>query len=136
MRTSRRSESCPGAVATRAPRVLGLLTLGYGAFTLARPRSLVRAADLEPRGAQLSRSGRALGGVVGARDLLSGASMVLAPAGGPLRAAVLARVACDLSDAAAFGGAVPPRSRAKVVAVAAGWGILCATSLRGAGGPR
>jgi hypothetical protein len=115
------------------PRTLGLLTLGYGAYTLARPESLVHAADLAPRGEDVSRSGRTLGRLVGARDLLSGVAMLVAPAGLPLRAAVTARVACDASDVVGFGLSVPPRSRVKVVAVAAGWGLLCATSFRSAG---
>lgn len=111
------------------PRTLGLLTLGYGAYTLAKPESLVCAAGLEPRGRPISRSGRTLGRSIGVRDMLSGAAMVLAPTGVPLRTAIAARVACDASDVVGFGLSVPPQSRAKVVAVAAGWGILCATSL-------
>jgi hypothetical protein len=71
--------------------------------------------------------------LVGARDTVSGLAMLVAPAGPALQAAVLARVACDASDVVAFGVAVPAESRAKVVAVAAGWGLLCATSLRAAG---
>ena len=113
----------------RFPRTLGLLTLGYGGYTLLRPTSLVRAAGLERRPQPVSRSGRTLGRLIGARDTLSGAAMLFAPAGDPLRAAVLARVACDASDVVGFGLSVPARSRAKVIAVAAGWGVLCASSL-------
>jgi hypothetical protein len=110
------------------PRLLGLLTLGYGAYTAARPQSLVHAAELEPRRQPLSRSGEVLGAVIGARDLLSGLAMVVAPAGIPLQAAVAARVAFDLSDVVGFGLASPTRARAKVVGIAAGWGLLCAAS--------
>ena len=113
--------------------MLGLLTLAYGVFTASRPASLLGVAGLEPRGVEPSRSGRALGTLVGARDTVSGLAMLVAPAGPALQAAVLARVACDASDVVAFGVAVPAESRAKVVAVAAGWGLLCATSLRAAG---
>lgn len=115
------------------PRTLGLLTLGYGIFTATRPDSLLAVAGLEPRDAVPSSSGRALGTLVGARDTLSGLAMLLAPAGPSLQAAVLARVACDASDVVGFGVGVPAGSKAKVVAVAAGWGLLCATSLRAAG---
>ena len=114
------------------PRVLGALTAAYGAYTLVRPQSLARAAGLlQDRPA--SPATRNLGWAIGARDLVSGASMVLAPPGAPLRAAVVARVACDAGDAIGFGLAVPRSSRVKVIAVAAGWGLICAAALRGTG---
>ena len=113
------------------PRVLGLLTLGYGAYTAARPESLIRAAGLTDEPSNC-RSGRVLGTVIGVRDLLSGIAMLVAPAGRPLQAAVVARVACDLSDMAGFGLAGPPRTRAKVAGIAAGWGLLCASSFTAA----
>ena len=118
------------------PRILGWLTLGYGAYTLARPSSLVHAAGLEPRRSPVSRQGRALGRVIGGRDLLSGLAMVLAPAGTPLRAAVAVRVLADTVDVVGFGTSVPQQYRARVIAVAAGWGVLCATSLPAAGRQR
>jgi hypothetical protein len=118
------------------PRILGLLTLGYGAYTLARPDSLVHAAGLEARGGGVSRSGRTLGRVIGARDVLSGTAMMLAPDGPLLRAAILARTACDGSDVVGFGLSVPGTSRAKVVSIAAGWGALCASSLLATGRTR
>jgi hypothetical protein len=115
------------------PRVLGWLTLGYGAYTLARPGSLARVAGLEPGHASPSRSALTLGRVIGTRDLLSGLAMVLAHSGAPLRAAVVARVACDAADVVGFGASVPPRHRPKVVVFAGGWGLLCAASLPFAG---
>jgi hypothetical protein len=115
---------------TRAfPRILGWLTLGYGAYTAARPQSLVHAAGLEPPRSRVSRPGRALARVIGARDLLSGLAMVLAPSGAPLRAAVAVRVLSDTVDVVGFGTSVPPRYRTRVIGVAAGWGALCAASL-------
>lgn len=118
------------------PRVLGWLTLGYGAYTLARPSSLARVAGLESGTAAPSRSALTLGRVVGTRDLLSGLAMVLARSGAPLRAAVVARVACDAVDVVGFGLSAPPRYRPKVVAVAGGWGLLCAASLSRTGAGR
>ena len=106
----------------RLPRILGLLTAGYGLWSLAR-----LTAGLEQQGA-LTPTGAALGRVVGVRDTSSGAAMLLAPAGTPRRAAVAVRVLCDLSDAVALGTTVPSRSRAKVLAVTLGWAALCAAS--------
>ncbi|MEV0804645.1 hypothetical protein AB0I34_43625 [Kribbella sp. NPDC050281] len=109
------------------PRLLGLLTLGYGAYTAVRPESLVRAAGLADE-RPIDRSGRVLGTVIGVRDVLSGTAMLIAPAGRPLQAAVIARVACDLTDVAGFGLAGSPRSRGKVVGIAGAWGLLCAAA--------
>src|SRR5262249_19609857 len=100
------------------PRALGWLTLGYGAYTLARPQSLVHAAGPGPGPGPVSRRGRLLGMAVGARDLLSGLAMVTAVPGTPLRIAVAARVACDAGDVIGFAGAVPPRYRPRVLAAA------------------
>ena len=83
-----------------------------------------RTADGKP---DLSGLWRGAGGQPG------GAAAPAAPAGAPLRAAVAVRVACDASDVVAFGLAVPPHMRIKLLAVAGGWGALCATSLPAAG---
>jgi hypothetical protein len=115
------------------PRVLGALTLAYGAYTLARPQSLVRAAGLERTPDTVTRTGLTLGRVIGARDVLSGLAMTLASPGAPLRSAVLVRVACDASDVVGFGASVTSRDRAKVLIAATGWGLLCAASLPAAG---
>jgi hypothetical protein len=118
------------------PRVLGWLTLGYGAYTLLRPDSLAHAAGLEPRDGPTTRSGTALARVIGMRDIISGAAMVAARPGLPLRAAVVARAACDTSDLVGLGLTVPPGSRSKVIAVTAGWGLLNAASLLTTRSPR
>lgn len=118
------------------PRVLGMLTAGYGLFTLSRPASLVHAAGLEAQERPVTRTGQALGRVVGVRDLLSGLAMVIAQPGTPMQTAVAARVAFDVGDLIGFGLAAPPRSRAKVVAVTTGWALLCASSWPAAGEPQ
>jgi hypothetical protein len=118
------------------PRVLGVLTAGYGAFTLARPQSLARVAGLVTPDRPASHGTRNLGRAIGARDLLSGAALILAPPGTALRAALAVRVACDAGDAFGFGVAVPPSSRAKVIAIAAGWGLICMSAFPAAGRPR
>ena len=115
------------------PRVLGALTAAYGMYTLARPHSLARAAGLVTPGRPASSSTRTLGWVIGARDLVSGAAVMLAPSGVALRTALAVRVACDAGDAIGFGVAVPASSRAKVIAVAAGWGLICAAAFLATG---
>ena len=118
------------------PRILGALTAAYGAYTFARPHSLMRIAGLEPPDLPVSQQRKALGRAIGARDLASGASMMLTPAGMAMQGAIMARVACDLGDAIGFGLAVPPQFRFRVVAVAAGWGLLCAAAFPSAGRAR
>ena len=118
------------------PRLLGGLTAVYGAYTFARPHSLMRAVGLEPRDLPGSQQRPGLGRAIGARDLVSGASMMLAPAGTALQAAIMARVACDVGDTIGFGLAAPPRLRFRVVAVTAGWGLLCASAFPAAGRAR
>jgi hypothetical protein len=117
------------------PQSLGALTAAYGVYTLARPQSLARVAGLVTPDRPASRATRNLGWAIGTRDLLSGAAMMLAPPGTALRAALAVRVACDAGDAIGFGVAVPRSSRAKVIAVAAGWGLICASAFRATGGP-
>lgn len=117
------------------PRVLGALTLAYGAAVVAHPAVLTRPAGLERAVASSPRT-RAVVRAVGLRDVLSGATMVLLPTGRPLRSAVAARVLCDLGDVVGFGIASPGNSKAKAVAAATGWALLCASSWRAAGGGR
>jgi hypothetical protein len=115
------------------PRALGALTAAYGAYTLARPQSLARVAGLVTPERPASPATRNLGWAIGARDLASGTAMMLAPPGHALRAALAVRVACDAGDAIGFGVAVPRSSRAKVIAVAAGWGLICAAAFPSTG---
>ena len=117
------------------PRVLGALTAAYGAYTLARPQSLARVAGLVTRDRPASDGTRNLGWAIGARDLVSGAALMLAPRGAALRTALAVRVACDAGDAIGFGVSVPRTARAKVVAVAAGWGVICACAFPATGRP-
>ena len=115
------------------PRILGGLTAAYGAYTFARPHSLMRAVGLEPGDLPVWRQRQGLGRAIGARDLVSGASMMMTPAGPAMQAAIVARVACDLGDTIGFGLVVPRRFRLKVVAVTAGWGLICAAAYPAAG---
>lgn len=118
---------------TLVPRALGALTTAYGAYTLARPQSLARVAGLVTPDRPASRATRNLGWAIGTRDLVSGTAMMFAAPGTALRAALALRVACDAGDAIGFGVAVPRSSRAKVIAVAAGWGLICASAFPATG---
>lgn len=115
------------------PRILGLLTLGYGAYTALRPTSLINAVRLEPPLDAQSSKGRALGTAIGVRDTVSGISMLVAPPGPALIGAVAIRIGCDLADVAFFGRVAPSDAKIKVVGVAAAWALLCASSLPWAG---
>ena len=115
------------------PRALGALTAAYGVYTLARPHSLARLTGLLTADRPASLATRNLGLAIGARDVVSGTAMLLAPSGTALRAALAVRVAFDVGDAIGFGVTVPPSSRAKVIAVAAGWGLICASAFPATG---
>ena len=115
------------------PRALGALTAAYGVYTLARPHSLARLAGLLTADRPASPATRNLGWAIGARDVVSGTAMMLAPSGTALRTALAVRVAFDAGDAIGFGVTVPPSSRAKVIAVAAGWGLICASAFPATG---
>lgn len=117
------------------PRALGVATLGYGGYTLSRPQSLSAVAGLADRAAP-TRASLALGRLVGIRDLLSGTAMITAPAGTPLRAAIIARVACDVTDAIGLSASAPRSFRPKVLAVTLGWAAVCAASVRWSGASR
>jgi hypothetical protein len=100
--------------------LVGAATAAYSAALVVSPRVLIGPCGLED-----STDTRTLTRGIGVRDAAVGLSMVLAPAGPARRLAVGARVAADLGDAAAFGaGLAGRRSRTKVVAFAAGWGLL------------
>jgi hypothetical protein len=106
------------------PRVLGAATAAYSAAVVAKPEVLTT-----PTGLGDTVATHALSRAVGARDLVSGLAVALAPAGTPLRLALLVRVAMDLGDAA-LGLAAPDKAiRTKVVAIALGWAAVNALAL-------
>ena len=111
----------------RALRIVGLLTAGYGAASLAKPGLLaqqLKQTDVlgEPQPAAL-----AVAQTVGVRDLVSGLSLVLLPPGRTRTAALVARVAFDVGDALLWPQVLPdPGVQKRVRAVGLGWGGLCA----------
>ncbi|GGN94410.1 hypothetical protein [Nocardia rhizosphaerihabitans] len=105
-------------------RLLGLATAAYGASVAVRPEVLLR-----PCGFETDRPGnRALARMVGCRDAISGAAMVLAPDARVAWAAAGVRIAADLADALVLGAAVDPRLRRTAIAVPLVWGLLGAGS--------
>jgi hypothetical protein len=118
-------------------RTFGLLTAAYGVSAILRPGTLARYSGLGDPAAP-GATVHALSATIGVRDLCSGAAIVLAPPGRPLRAALVARAAFDAGDAVVFGTLCPTRrARRTIAAVAAGWGLLAAAAaVRAAPGPR
>jgi hypothetical protein len=116
------------------PRIVGLLTAIYGVSALLRPDVISRHGELASPDDR--RSGvHVLSAIVGVRDVVSGAAILLAPAGGVLLGALGARIALDTGDAVAFGRLLPTRrARRKVAAIALGWAAVAALSMLGASG--
>lgn len=109
----------------RATQILGVLTAAYGGFLIAAPRVFARQIGYDGPG-EPSSAVRILSASLGARDVVSGLSMIVAPPGRPRWAALGARCAADLSDAVVFGTLLPShKARTKVASVAVGWGVLC-----------
>ncbi|MEU4311982.1 hypothetical protein [Nocardia sp. NPDC024068] len=106
-------------------RIMGAATACYGLAVAARPSVL-----LAPCGWDDSDPGRrALARTTAFRDVASGLGMLVAPTAPALRIAVAGRVLSDFSDAAVLGTTLRGRpQRGKAVAVAAGWGLLCAVA--------
>ncbi len=106
------------------PRVLGAATAAYSAAVIVKPEVLTR-----PTGLGDSAATRILSTAVGARDLVSGLAVALAPAGAPMRLALMVRVAMDVGDAV-LGAASPDKAtRNKVIGIALGWAALNALAL-------
>ncbi|MDT8914717.1 hypothetical protein [Amycolatopsis sp. PS_44_ISF1] len=111
------------------PRLLGAATAGYGAAVLARPRVLAGPCGLIEADGRLSKSTTVLSRAVGARDLVSGLAMAVAPSRLAMTVAIGVRVACDASDAVVFGRGLPEaKARRNAALVAGGWAAVCALS--------
>jgi len=111
----------------RRSRLMSLATAAYGVYALKEPRHLGRAVTHEP---DEQASYDLLAQTYGARDLAVSALGLLGP-GKVVTAAMLARSALDLSDAALLA----PRTsnstnRAKVLGVTLGWSALNLIALR------
>lgn len=109
------------------PRALGVATAAYGATIFVKPELLLRPsgmlrAETEPEQATFVRT-------LAVRDLASGLAMTFARGRKAMRVAIAVRVASDAGDLVVLGNALRGRpERGKVMAVAGGWGALCALS--------
>ncbi len=112
----------------RMTQVMGAVTAAYGGYLIAAPRVAARQIGYDGPG-EPSSAVRILCASLGARDVVSGISMIVAPPGKPRWAALRVRCVADFSDAVVFGTLLPShKARTKVAFVAAGWGVLCGLS--------
>lgn len=110
-------------------RALGGATAAYGVLIIVEPVALAKPCGLTTRTGQVSATMRMLISAIGARDAAIGSAMLWASSGSGARAALWARVASDVGDAAIFGLMLPEKkARRKVASFAAGWASLCAAS--------
>jgi len=111
-------------------RVLGVTTIAFGALEFAKPDLWAKPTGITGP----SPAMRTWHQTLGARDVVSGLAMAVAPAGPALRAATLFRIVSDSTDALAFGLNAPDaKLKAKAVGAALGFAALNALSLRWAG---
>ncbi len=88
-------------------------------YAFVHPDHLRRQAGLDPDTA--ARAGR----IIGVRDVASGAAIVLARSPDARRAALLARVGCDVADLAVFGALARSRAgRARAMVAAGCWAAV------------
>jgi hypothetical protein len=107
------------------PRLLGVATAAYGAAVFAKPGLLLKASGMRHGDHDLDAVVRTLA----ARDLASGVAMAVAPSRKAMRLAIGVRVASDVGDAVVLSRALAGRpEQKKILAVAGGWGLLCALS--------
>ena len=107
------------------PRLLGLATAAYGVTIFAKPALLLRPSGMRHDDHDMDAVVRTLA----ARDVASGVAMAVAPSRKAMRLAIGVRVASDAGDAVVLNRALAGRpERTKVLAVATGWGLLCALS--------
>jgi hypothetical protein len=111
-------------------RALGVSTIAFGVLEFAKPDLWAKSTGISGP----SPAMRTWHQTLGARDVVSGLAMSLAPAGPALRAGTLFRIVSDTTDALAFGLNAPTaRLKAKAVGAALGSAALNALSLRWAG---
>jgi hypothetical protein len=116
-----------GGMTYRLSRLMSAATASYGVYALAQPRHL-GSALAESRKEQARYD--VLARTYGARDLATSALGVLGRSERTVRAAMLLRIAGDLSDAAILSRETSdPAVRQKVLAVTLGWASLNALAL-------
>jgi hypothetical protein len=107
------------------PRLLGVATAAYSVAIFAKPALLLKPSGMPQKQANMHTFVRTLA----VRDLASGVAMAVAPTRKSMRIAIAVRVASDAGDLAVLGKALAGKpEQKKIVAVAGGWGLLCALS--------
>lgn len=107
------------------PRLLGVATAAYGAAVFAKPGLLLKPSGMRQDDHELDAVVRTLA----ARDVASGVAMAVAPSRKAMRLAIGVRVVSDAADAVVLNRALTGKAeRKKILAVAGGWGLLCALS--------
>ena len=107
------------------PRLLGVATAAYGAAIIVKPGLLLKPSGMPRDDANLHTFTRTLG----IRDVASGVAMAVAPNRKAMRVAIGVRVASDAGDLVVLGKAMAGKpEQKKIIAVAGGWGLLCALS--------
>lgn len=111
------------------PRIFGAVTAAYGVSALWTAAPLTRHAELgDP--ANPPAAARLLSATFGVRDLISGMTIVAAPSGRSMQAALAARVVIDAGDAVGFAVLAPTRrARVKIGAIAGAWAVIGALAL-------
>jgi hypothetical protein len=107
------------------PRLLGLATAAYGAAITVKPELLLKPSGMPQDEPDLHTFTRTLG----IRDLASGVAMAVAPTRKAMRVAIGVRVVSDAGDLVVLGRAMAGKpEQKKIIAIAGGWGLLCALS--------
>ena len=108
-------------------RLLSVATAAYGVYALTEPRHLGAVLTSDP---ERQEAYDGLARTYGARDLAVAAFGILGRSPKTVTAAMLLRVALDLSDAAILSReARDTAARAKVLGVTVGWASLNALAL-------
>ena len=111
-------------------RVLGVTTIAFGVLEFARPDLWAKPTGIIGP----SPAMRTWHQTLGARDVISGLAMAVAPAGPALRAVTLFRIVSDSTDALAFGINAPTaRLKGKAVGAALGYAAVNALARRCSG---
>jgi hypothetical protein len=108
-------------------RIAGLLTLGYGAAIVVKPKLMARPCELTDSNGAVPAQTATMIRALGLRDAISGASLIAAPTGKALLVAGVLRSASDVGDGLLLSRTLPtPKAKKKAFVVATGWGALCA----------
>ncbi len=115
-----------GIMSMPLSRAMSAATLAYSVFALVKPRHIGDNMTSDP---VQQPHYDVVAYVFGGRDLAISSIGVFARSPQAVRAAMLARIACDVADAAVLGPRADADSRAKIMGAALGWGVLNVAAL-------